>query len=1042
MARKLGLDLGSNSLGWAIVDTTAGDIIAMGVRIFTEGVANIDTINEESRNAQRRMKRQIRRQYERRRRRKDALRAFLIELGLLPADPLQYEEVFATDPYELRAKGLDEPLSAHELGRVVDHINARRGFRSNRKAASDEEDSGVLYEGSKDDAKPGINAISENLDPRLRKLKDYDLVRQQLVLGSLADLTGNRTAGEYLAQLDPHQVRRRKRFLLREHLEIELDLLLRKQAEHHHVLTTEVQEKLKKLTFWQRPLRSVRHLVGNCRFEPQKKRAHKSHPEYQRFRMLQQVNNLEVFGPGRVLDDDRKLKAGEREALINHLSTDLSIDTDKGRSKITKLMGLPTKSEYKFNIERLDACGTERSVCEAIGRDRWLIMSKEEQHELWNVLNLAESREWLEEYSVKKWGLTQEQAKALAKVRLEDGYGSLSLRAIRRILPYLEEGRIYNEACVAAGYHHSQPDEEPVLTDTMPMVPHSEIRNPIVITSFSEMRKVVNLLIKRYGPFDSIHVEMARELKKPKADRLKIEKRNKGFRDENEIIRGTLRKEFGVDKPTKADVERYKLWEEQNHKCMYTGKPISQDMLFSGPVDVDHILPYSRTLDDSRTNKVLCLREINQAKGNLTPREACNAGIINYDQLRERVESLVRANKVTKLKSTRIFMTEEEMSKVYGDFVERQLNDTRYVGRLALKYLRYVCKDIVVANGLLTSSLRRRWGLNSVIPELAAIGRAWIDKEAISNGAKSRADHRHHAIDALVVALTDRGLLQRVSTLNARESSITIDKHVADGRIRLPEEPIPGMLSLTKERVDKIIVSHKVRKKRRGQLHEETIYGLAHDENGVPLLNESGIPLYVVRKPLSSITAGEAAAIVDPVVKTIVYERLASLGVDTSGKFTMPKNAFAEPLFMPRKNGQRGPQIRRVRVYKPSSGMVRLREHGAYVEPGSNDHIRVFERDGSGKRTGTVHTLLEATSRSFKPARAEYTLRLGELYAFSDVIETGSIYRVQQIGKTDQRVVFRHATAATIQDKESRVIKVINSLDGVRIRVDAIGQVV
>ncbi|MCX6141076.1 MAG: type II CRISPR RNA-guided endonuclease Cas9, partial [Candidatus Kapabacteria bacterium] len=798
---------------------------------------------------------------------------------------------------------------------------------------------------------------------------------------------------------------------------------------------------------------SVRKLVGNCRFEIGKKRCHKSHPDFQRFRMLQEVNSLEVYGPGRVLDDDRKLKPMERSALIKFLSEGekpKSIDTTKPRSEIYKILGLSSKADYKFNIERLDSCATFIKLKEVFGPDRVVIMTRDELHDIWNIFNLAEDSDWLQNYAREKWSLNEAQALLSSKLRLEEGYGSLSLRAVRNLLPYLEDGMLYHEACDAVGYKFSEPDKVVEISNVVPALSNNDIRNPIVQTSYAEMRKVVNLLIKRYGPFASIRVELGRDLKKPKSERVEILKKSKGFRDENEQIRQKLRIEFGVDVPKRADVERYKLWVDQNHCCMYTGRQISQDMLFNGPVDVDHILPYSRTLDDSRNNKVLCLREINLAKGNMSPVEACDAGIISRSELRERVDALVRANKISKSKSVRFFMSTEEMQKMLGeDFLSRQLNDTRYVGRLTARNLRFVCEDVVVTNGTLTSSLRRRWGLNAVIPDLAEIGRAWLDEKAHSQGAKSRADHRHHAIDALVVALTDRGLLAKIAELNARGLGKDLEKHYADGRIKLPEEPLPGLKAMATKVVDGIVVSHRVNRKKKGQLHEETLYGIALDDHSVPLTNEKGIPLYVVRKPVESLTAGMIYDVVDPVVKEILLSRLTDLGIDVTAKFTMPKTAFLEPVYMKTLDGSRGPRIKRVRIYSAASNMVLLRKHGVYVAPGSNDHIKLYDFDINGKkRPWVVKTLLEAVTKTEQVGaeRPVLQLRINEMY-IPKLPEPGSqldsceVYRVQKLNKSDGEITFRQHSATSLDENAARLIKKPSTAKGCKVSVSIIGEV-
>jgi CRISPR-associated endonuclease Csn1 len=1047
MSKVLGLDVGYASLGWAVVDTDEQNITAMGVRIFTEGVANINSSQEQTRNAQRRMKRRMRRQYERARERRLALRKYLTEQQLLPSDGDALQALFATDPYDLRARGLDHQLSLHEIGRVIDHINARRGFRSNRKVAKDD-DEGTIYEGSNDSGMVGINQITQALDSRVSRLKSYTAVRDEIVKHRGPLTNGFRTAGEYLASLNPHEVRRRKRFMLREHLEIELDLLLRKQAAYYPQLTPEVIHRIAHLVFWQRPLQSVRHLVGKCQFEPGKKRAHKSHPDYQRFRMLQQVNTLEVYGPGRVLDDDRKLTPKEREKLITYLTTEgKSVNLNKDRKKIYKTLGLTAQGEYTFNLETLNACTTVKALRDIFGADRIVQMTRDEINEIWNVFNMAEDNEWLEEYAKTTWGLTAEQAKKATSLKLEDGYGSVSLRAARKILEYLEDGWPYHEACARAGYHHSKPDvpDENHLEPRVRALAQNENRNPIVQRSFSEMRKVVNALLDEYGPFDSIRVELGRELRKPKNDRLEIDKRNKKNRDENDIIREKLKTECRLETVSRADLERYKLWEQQNHQCIYTGKQISLNELFGGQVDVDHVLPYSRTLDDSRANKVVCTREANARKGNLTPAEACGRGIFDAQQLRERVEALARALKIDKQKASRFFIDDEGMAKLYGDdFTERALNDTRYVGRLTATYLRYVCKDVIVSNGTLTDRLRRRWELDAVIPDLAKIGRAWLDEKAHSNGQKSRADHRHHAIDALVVALTDRSLIKRLSTLNARGDDGN-GKHYNDGRVLLPDCPIPGIKKLATDCVDSIIVSHRVNRKVRGQLHEETLYGRLRDAFGNQLVNENGIPLYVVRKPLTSITMNEAHDILDPVVRRIVLERIEAHGGHKDNK--LHPNTFLAPLYKERKDGTKGPQIKRVRVAKASSGMQAIRNGTVFVETGSNDHIRLYPFDQSGKkRQYRVYTLFEsAKAAAAADTDKDYvSFRINELYVHDvpkpgEKLDPWKVYRVQKINANDGRIFFRHHAAASLDDNNARLIKSPNTLIGVKQVISILG---
>lgn len=1060
MGYVLGLDIGSNSVGWAMIDIERETIVNGGARVFTMGVENANTEKEESRNVKRRMSRQLRRQYERRRQRKRQVRRLLIESGLLPADPQMFEQIVRQDPYTIRARGLDQPLTLFEVGRLVDHLNSKRGFKSNRRAQSQEEHAGTIYEGADNGSKPGINAIDEAIDPQLRTMSAYRAVRGDILAGDFSVRKGYRTAGEYLASLDPHIVRRRCRFTLREHFEIELDMLLALQARHHpEILTPALCETIMKTVFFQRPLRSMRGKVGKCTFEPGKKRVHKSHPDFQRFRMLQQLNKLRIFGGSRIDEEECRLTASERETLITHLQTQGSLDLEKSPRKIKDLLGLDKKTDYVFNIDKLDAPTTWQRIQRVMGQTWLRSLDPERLYTLWNVLDFASDESWLQGHLEDIWDLNGEQAKALAKIRMEDGYGSLSRKAVGKILPWLEEGHDYHEACALAGYDHANPDDSPeVLADRVPALASEDARNPIVQTSFAEMRKVVNAIIRTYGHPDSIRVEMARELKQPRAERIKFQKIQKENERENERLRTLLHTEFGLDeRPSREDMQRYKLWEAQNMQCIYTGTTISRTQLFSGAADVDHILPYSRTLDDSMANKVLCLRDINARKGDLSPWEAGQQGILDTAQLRERVEALVRVNKMTKGKSRRFFMDTEEMGRFIGnDFITRQLNDTRFTSRLAIRYLRYVCRDVSVSNGSLTAALRRRWGLNGVLLQLAEEGKAWLDPDARGVAGKNRADHRHHAIDAVVIALTDRGMLQRVSTLNAREGAPgggRIDLH----RIQLPDSPLPGLPAMTRRMVENIVVSHRVQRKVRGQLHEETLYGVAHDHAGVPLTNEGGVQLYVVRKPIESLTCNELQNVVDPAVKSRLFAHLEALGVDVSvPKFNVPKNAFLEPVYLLRRDGTKGPVIRRARIYKPSNGMRRIKDWGVYVEPGSNDRMVIEHTAEKGKRLWTVHTLFDAVrgvKRIHGMSDRPVVLRRNEMfipdYVLSqcDLDASGikgeivkSVFRVQLMDGIQGQMTFRHAAAALLNDNASRKLLSPSTMVGTKVAVDVLGR--
>lgn len=625
----LGLDLGPNSIGWAIIDKQEQKIHAIGSRIFPEGV-NIDAVSkaESSRNEKRREYRQKRRQLFRRKFRNNLLRKALQQAGLIPELIAETDSFWAPCPYQLRSKAINEPIKLHELGRIIFHLNQRRGFKSNRKSAKAED--GVMEKGG--NGKTGITQTIEAWQEG-----------------------GFKTFGAYLASLDPHEQRIRNRYTLRQWYEQELEQIWQEQQKYYpDVLTDELRQKLTSpdsgIIFYQRPLRSQKHLVGKCTLEPKKPRCPLSHPEFEEFRMWQIINNLEVAGPGRfkeLLDDEEKSK------LVELFNTKEKIKISDIRKK------LKLTEDYTFNYDDSETFnGSETSIklLKLFGKNTWEALSDldktlpEESNkdfsklDVWHLFFFAEDPKWLHNYAKEKWGFDDKQLKALGKTHLKEGYASLSLKAIRKILPFLRKGEKYDKAAKLAGYHHSnlKPEHENLAELQEP----KNLRNPIVQQALYELRKLVNQLIKQYGKPATILIELARDLKVSKEKRAQIRKEQFWNRDRNEKARNSLI-ENGISRPSRIDIEKYHLWEECNRKCPYTGKEISfNDLFINGRFDIEHILPYSRTLDDSLANKTLCEKGFNIGKGNKTPHELLSGDPVLYQQVLDRVQNLVVDKKV------------------------------------------------------------------------------------------------------------------------------------------------------------------------------------------------------------------------------------------------------------------------------------------------------------------------------------------------------------------------------------------------------------
>ncbi len=1039
MAKVLGLDVGTNSLGWALLDTAAQTVIDCGVRVFPEGVNDPNTSKEQSKNVVRRQFRLTRRQFERRRRRKEKLRHRLQQLSMMPEDIKQF---YRMNPYALRAIALDKQLTLHELGRVIYHLNQRRGYRSNRKSANEEEEKGTIFAGA--EGKPGINAVEQAL--RSGKF---------------------RTLGEYLASLDTTTQRIRNRFTLRSHHEDEFNRIWKKQAEFYPDILNQAQYEYiaKKCVFFQRPLKSQKKNLGKCTLEPKKFKAPKSQPLSQMFRLLQNLNNLRIITPDRVTDESRMLTAKEREVIFAYLSSHDVLDTEKKFPVTLKTeLGYGKKDSIAFNIKKLHGLKTEIALRKALGDTHFLSLSDEEKHQMWYILYGAEHEEWVKNYAKSHWQCNDEQAEKCAKIRLEPGYMSLSSKAMRKMMPFLENGDRYDEAAFAAGYHHSDLRQDKSVADRIP--PITTIRNPTVMVSLTQVRTVVNCLIDEYGKPDEIHVEMARDLKNPLSKRLEIEKQQKDRAKQREEIKEKLRPH--IANPSRNDILRYELWQEANEHCPYTGEYISLSRLCSdhSDIDVEHILPYSRTLDNSVMNMTICVREENARKGNKTPWEMYGGDEEMFEELCQRI------NKMPYPKQKRFRMNDKQFEQFMtsgegGDFLDRQLHDTAYIARETKAIMETICTNVIITKGTATADLRHLWGLNDILAS-----------QEISNDStavKNRDDHRHHAIDAIVIALTSRRTLQLLSSWNASEKFNRRTK----ARFQLPR-PWDDIFLQSQKAIANIIVSHKVNKRVRGALHEETIYGrLKMPFTGMPAYDEKQQPYYVVRKSLSGMQdTNPVYKIVDPIVKETVFQRLIQRGIAEHDlreekKVKIPKDAFVEPLYMPAAKGKKAPRILSVRIALPATKMLPLHSHGdsaAFVEPGNNHHITIFERQTpKGKeRKGIITSLFQAVRRVAQkqsPIQRSMdgwdfvcSLQTNELFLrdlhpdavdFHDKSQyhtfAESVYRVQKM--TDGQIAFRLHRVAVLDTKladgsyytPGRFLVSPSSLKGCKVRISPIG---
>ena len=952
MRYRLGLDVGTNSLGWWMWEEDAeGHVIRAvdgGVRIFGDGRNPKD---KSSLATKRRVPRGMRRRRDRYLKRRARLMDDLVRCGLMPMDDADRKKLEKLDPYALRVKALDGALPPHQLGRALFHLNQRRGFKSNRKAGGDEKEDGVI--------RKGISKLDEAMESEgARTLGEYLYRRRKRREGTRA----RPSAGFYAD---------RQRYL------DEFDKI-QKAQKPHQALEDEEWDRLEDTIFFQRNLKPVD--PGRCTFFPEEKRAPIALPLSQRFRILQEVANLEIIAPG---ERDRRLTTNERGIVVKRLLSHKNVSF----SALHKALELDPSQRFNLESEKRKALKGDETATILSHRDRfgsnWRTFALERQTEIVKYLLDTESEDAVLARAMSDWGLSETRAQAVARARLPASHTRLSEKAMGPIVNELNGGLRYHEALQKAfpDKHHSDLEHKGDAVAYLPYYPEilerhvaggrkpdstdiferiGRISNPTVHIGLNQIRRLINAIIKKHGRPAKIVVELARDLKNSVEKRREIEERQRKEREKNEDRKKKI-EDCGVQW-TPALLRRLRLWEEQGkpheRHCPYCFRSIGFRMIIDSEVDEDHILPFRRTLDDSMANRVICCRRCNQEKRNRSPAEAFD-GNPRYDF----AKIMYRADDLPKNKRWRFQPNAmERFENQERDFLDRQLNETRYLSRITRFYLRTLCENVYVTPGTLTGLLRGKWGLNHVLSD---------------SNLKNRTDHRHHAIDAAVIGLTDRSMLQSVASASA--------KGVEGGRLieDMPQPPsCPNFRQQIVDRVADMVVWHKPDHVRPGKiegtsdsLHNDTAYGIVSgpDENGYFVL--------VRRKTIGDLK-NEAG------LKRIVDERLRD-SLSKCWKEMRKANAeckwneFAEAVRQPGTVTRDG--VRHVRVHERMSGVIQIRDQSnrAYkaYKADANAFMDIFKLP-NGRWSGETVRVFDANQSDFVSGRqtkhrdAEFLMRL------------------------------------------------------------------
>jgi CRISPR-associated endonuclease Csn1 len=966
----LGIDLGANSIGWSLVgfqDEQPAGIVGMGVRIFEAGsTGSIEQGKDESNTVERRQARQRRRQTKRQSVRMVTLALALQKHGLLPIGDVKsgrtrHELFLQIDnglratfkdvgllpntsdgtrelPYCLRARALHQPLEPFALGRALYHLALRRGFLSNRKI-----DSTSIDEETKSD-----NASDEKLGKQSRA-KEGPVKKEIGELRTSILESNAQTLGEYFFRLDPvHEKRIRGHRTARDMYVEEFEKIWAEQQKAHpSLLTPEAMREIRQAIFFQRPLKSQKGLIGSCSLEKDEKRMPLALLLAQEFRMLQRLNDLRLhYKDGSV----RPLTEQERTTLFMHLNTTKSATYPHLRS----LIDHDRVARFNFEIDDEDKMlgnVTAAKIIQAVSSDAWHDLSSDKQQALVGLLMSSAKEETIYQHAIRPvnlsagYGLGEAQARRLAKVSLEEGYLALSKKAVNRLIRHMRKGVSFKEA-EKTEYGAFQTASDVPLESLPPLLEHiNAIRNPVVIRALTELRKIVNAVMAKYGKPDEVHIELVRELKKSKERRMSIYFANKerektrvaaealiaegGKKQAEEMLKAFLNEDirkqktkktgkkkrdiapsdkpwtadvldFGWDNvlggwpgnpnPTHEDTTKIRLAFECGWICPYSGKQISMATLVGpNPVfEIEHIIPYSVSLDNGFLNVTLCHHDWNSKKGNRTPRQAfgCTA---DWQDMINRVRRFSGACARMKLER---FQSEDLAD--FSDFAAHKLIDTAYASKLAATYLgmlygsdAHKANRIFPVPGQVTSIYRGGWNLNRVLSQ---------------ENKKNRNDHRHHALDAVVIALASPNAVKRVSDAAKRRKETT-------GSIRGFWKDLPPLnesfLDDIRKHMEAMIVSHRPTRKVSGALHKDDIYGRRTDKS-------TGLPFFVKREPLSKLKKEdleEGGRIMDRGVREAVRGFVDSHGGSVEKAFA---DESVYPL-IPSKTGSPTP-VKKVRI--------------------------------------------------------------------------------------------------------------------------------
>lgn len=964
VAYCIGLDIGIASVGWAVLKLDENDqpyrIDKLGSRIFDAAEhpkdgASLAAPRREARGARRRLRRH--------KHRLERIRYLIVKENILSEDELHHlYDGDLSDVYMLRTKALDEKVTEKEFARILIHLAQRRGFKSNRK---------VDVTDKKSDAGALTSAVKENTE--------------------LMEKCGYRTVGEMFYKDDKFAECKRnkqenyKNTVSRSQIEDEIHLIFEKQREFGQAFASEeIEEMYTDIVLSQRSFEEgpgigpencpspyagnqIEKKIGKCTFEPDEPRSVKGTYSFELFTLLQKINDIRIINNGKT----RCLNADER-LMIRTLAHEVS---SLNFARIRKELGL-NDDEFFKNVSYSDKTDDKKNTVEEIEKktkfeylkayhkmkkalDKGVYKNRinyydtEHRNAIAYALSVFKTDDKISDY-LKNNDIEDIDIEPLLTISGLSGTGHLSTKACDKIIPFLEEGMRYDEACQKAGYDfraHSNNEKQMILPAYIPEF--DNITSPVVRRSVSQSIKVVNAIIREQGESPVfINVELAREMSKNKQERDFIKSQNDKNNKYNEQIIEELKTTFGINNPSGMDIVKLKLFKEQDGVCLYSLKHFDSTRLFEdGYVDIDHIIPYSISFDDSYNNKVLVFSSENRQKGNKIPMQYLSG------KRRDDFEIYVKQN-VRNLRKKQKLLKPELTEADTDGFKERNLQDTKHISRVMLNllndYLEFApsqtgkVKRVAAVNGAVTGYVRKRWGITKVRED----------------------GDLHHAVDAVVIACVTDGMIRKISKYSkyreveystSDEGSILVNRKTGEYiddfpvpwnnfrcelEIRTSNDPamylrsvkLPGYLGVDIDSIKPCFVSRMPKHKVTGAAHKDTIRSSRLLDDGYVLSKKNLTELKLDDN-------GEIQGYYNPSSDILLYNALKERLKESDGKAA---EAFKEPFYKPTSTGEKGPLVKKVKCYEKQSLSVPV--HGGTGVAANDSIVRtdVFYVEGEG----------------------------------------------------------------------------------------------